>query len=451
MPTLLTASWIAPITSPLIRDGGIVIDDDTILGIGPSEALRQQYPDATLIDLGQSLILPGLVNAHTHLELSTCEAGDSPGGSFADWIISIRERMKLTADNLEPVVTDAVRAGARQCIRFGVTCIGDISQHSHITRPILQGLPLRVISFGEVLGLAMLRQRYDILLPRAIDRTHETDRLRIGLTPHAPYTVDIDGYRECIATAEHHRLPLATHLAESPHEAEFLQHHTGPFRDVWEKLGLWDNTVPTFNGGPIDLAHALGLLHAGAGSPASRHPERSEGSQSQILRYAQYDNSRRIAQDNPSLPPILLAHVNYCTDRELDLLATGTASIVFCPRTHAYFRHPPHRWRDMLARGINIAIATDSCASSPDLNLMADLRLLHRHHPDIPPHQLLELVTLRPAKALGLDHRIGSLNPGKKADLSIWPTESEDPLQEILTHPLLPHQTWLDGEPISPA
>src|SRR5207253_5134070 len=139
-----------------------------------------------------------------------------------------------------------------------------------------------------------------------------------------------DGYRRCLAAAKYFGLTLATHLAETPHEEEFLASHAGPFRELWEFLGAWDEQVPTFAGGPIRYAQSLGLLDY----------------------------------------PTLLAHVNYCDDAELALLARGRASVVYCPRTHAFFGHPPHRWREMLSRGINVAIGTDSCASSPDLNLL---------------------------------------------------------------------------------
>src|SRR5204862_5225873 len=123
------------------------------------------------------------------------------------------------------------------------------------------------------------------------------------------------------------KLPLATHLAESADEAEFLARHSGNLMKVWDFVGGFDDAVPKFEGGPIRYAEALGLLDR----------------------------------------PTLLAHVNYCDDDELKILAAGKASVVYCPRTHQYFAHPPHRWREMIATGINVAIGTDSTASSGDL------------------------------------------------------------------------------------
>jgi len=233
--------------------------------------------------------------------------------------------------------------------------------------------------------------------------------LRVGITPHAPYSVEPEGYRRCLEIARSRRLPLATHLAETADEAPFLAEHRGPLRDLWEAWLTWDDSVPRFSGGPIRYAQALGLLDY----------------------------------------PTLLAHVNYCDDDEMAILASAKASVVYCPRTHAYFAHPPHRWRLMLERGINVAVGTDSCASSPDLNLVDEIRLLHRLAPEVPPQKLWELITVRAAIALEAQSDVGSLRPGKLADAVIFAASGDDPLREILEAPLEPTEVWLDGQRIN--
>jgi len=360
-------------------------------------------------DAGDAIILPGLINAHTHLELSDCQCGDPPD-EFAQWLLSLPRRVGAgSADPPEKRFADAVRRGVDASLRFGVTAVGDISQQMHITRPLLQGGPLRCVSYGEVIGLAQRMTRFNELLPRATDRSHESGRLRIGLSPHAPYTVDLPSYRRCVAMAREHRLPLATHLAESPHEREFLQHRSGPFREMWESLGSWSDDVQTFSGGPIDFAASVGLLDEAT----------------------------------------LLAHVNYCGDRELDLLSRGQASVVYCPRTHRYFGHPPHRWRDMRARGVNVAIGTDSCASSPDLDVLEELRLLRQLAPEQTADALWELVTLRAARAIRSDQVIGSITPGKAADFAVFQTTSDQPLENLLERRVQPREVWMDGRLIA--
>ena len=163
--------------------------------------------------------------------------------------------------------------------------------------------------------------QFEPLLAAATDRSLENERLRAGVEPHAPYSLDLTGYRRCVEVARQSNFPIATHLAETADEAEFLAHHSGPFRELWAAFGAWTDGVSRFAAGPI-LRDAVG---------------------------------------RPARPAdALLAHVNYCEDAELDILARGRASVVYCPRTHAWFRHPPHRWREMLARGINVAAGTGS-------------------------------------------------------------------------------------------
>jgi cytosine/adenosine deaminase-related metal-dependent hydrolase len=221
--------------------------------------------------------------------------------------------------------------------------------------------------------------------------------------------VELDGYLRCVEVARLGGLPLATHLAETPHEETFLDNHSGPFRGLWQTLQAWDEDVPTFRGGPVRFAQAVGLLDY----------------------------------------PTLLAHVNYCDDDELRLLAAGKASVVYCPRTHAYFGHPPHRWRDMLRMGINVAIGTDSCASSPDLNLVEELRLLRRIAPQVPADELWQMATTRAARAIQMSESLGSIRAGKAADFVVFPVAGDHPLTHVLETSLLPCEVWIDGATVS--
>lgn len=407
-PQLLEAAWIAPMDAPLIREGAVVFKDDRILAVGASKDLRQTYPEANRQELGNVILLPGLVNAHLHLELSDCQCGSPPAGGFGAWLLQLVRRNANAGPQLEGTIQSAVKMGVEQCLRFGVTSVGDISRHAAFTRPPLQHGPLRVTSYGEIQAMATRRNLFADRFDIAANTTFASDRLRIGLSPHAPYTVEPFAYNACHVTAEKNHLPLATHLAESPDESDFLKNHTGPFRELWDAIGQWDDEVPYLSGGPIRFAASLGLIDF----------------------------------------PTLLAHVNYCDDDELDILAAGKASVVYCPRTHRYFGHPPHRWREMLARGINVALGTDSCASSPDLNLIDDIRLVHQLAPDFPAESLWEMVTIRGAIALDAGHSIGSVTPGKHADFVAFPVESEEPLREILERLTLPSKTWIAGDEV---
>jgi cytosine/adenosine deaminase-related metal-dependent hydrolase len=389
----------------LVKDAAVAFESGRILATGPINELRQNHPDAQLIDATDSILLPGLINPHTHLELSLC-SNCPPSASFTDWILSLAGRIGLARD-----FDAATRSGIEQCLRFGVTTVGDISQQMQITRPILAQSPLRAISYGEVLGLAKIKFRYAELFPQAIDHSFDSENFLTGITPHSPYTVDLPGFVECLETAKRLKLPIATHLAELPFEEEFLRHHTGPLRELYETLKSWSEPLATFAGSPIQFAHHIGLLYH----------------------------------------PTLLAHVNYCNDDELALLAKGRASVVYCPRTHRYFNHPPHRFREMLAAGINVAVGTDSCASSPNLNVLDDLRLVHEIHPEILLETLFTLVTQNASRALQMEDKLGSLSPGKFADFTLFHAASDNPLHEILESDALPTDVYINGEQVPPA
>jgi aminodeoxyfutalosine deaminase len=379
---LLLAKWIAPVTRPPIEDGGVLIDRDVIVAVGPGRELQAAYGAAAVEDLGDAVVLPGLVNAHTHLELSAV-AREGASAELVPWLSG------MIARKVEPHdVLAGMAEGIAQCRRFGVTCVGEITTQPGLTRPVLARSGLRGVSFGEVRAMGARRGLLEERLGQAageeghvVAHGHE---LRIGISPHAPYSVEVAGYRRCVEYSRLHGIPLATHLAESPDEEPFLRDQAGPLRQLWEGLPWWDDRTPRFAGSPIELAKSVGLLDL----------------------------------------PAILAHVNYCTDAELELLAAGGGvrpSVVYCPRTHAWFGHPPHRWRRMREMGINVALGTDSCASSGDLNLLAEAQLVRRLCPDVPAQTLLEMITINGARALGLEGQLGSLEPGKLADLAVFP------------------------------
>lgn len=384
---------------PLVRDGGVVFDGRRIAGVGSGAALRAAHPDAIVQDAGAAIILPGLVNAHIHLELSNCVAGEAPA-SFTDWIASIPGRIGPERD-----FATAARAGAAQSVRFGVTTVGDISQQCHITRDALRDGPLRAVSYGEVLGIGGTSFKVEELLARAMEPLGSSQWARAGLSPHATYSLGWRDYVRVARTGISAGIPIATHLAELPYEREFLKNRTGPLREFLERMGIWREEIEAFDGGPIELAKAAGLLDSRA----------------------------------------ILAHVNYCDDEEMAILARGNASVVYCPRTHDYFGHQPHRWREMLGRGINVAIGTDSCASSPNLNVVDDLRRLRQMAPEVSAATIWEMGTLRGARALGMEKEVGSLSIGKLADAVIFPVGTNDPMGDLLQGAAEPSAVWIGG------
>lgn len=398
---LIRSRWVAPMDRPTIEDGAVLIESGRIAAVGPWKELHGGAAE----DLGDSILMPGLVNAHTHLELSDCTPGEKPTRGLEQWLTRMLTRTRLDVAELETKSANAARLGAAQCLRFGVTRVGDISRQCHVTRTVLRESPLAVVSFGEVMAMAMRRMLLEERIERAIDRSCEGGRLVVGISPHAPYSVEPDGYRRCLEVAQRQKMPIATHLAETLSEWEFMSSHTGPLKALWDAWLTWDDQVPTFVGGPIAMAQMAGLLEYGA----------------------------------------LLAHVNYCDDAEMALLAGGRASVVYCPRTHDFLGHPEHRFREMLAMGINVALGTDSCASTPDLNLLEELRLLHRQYPATDVRQLWQMATLNGAKALRCETEAGSLTEGRCADLVTFSASGDDPLRELLENSAGPTGVWVAG------
>jgi cytosine/adenosine deaminase-related metal-dependent hydrolase len=395
---ILTAAWLAPMTGPVVRDGAVAFVGGRVAAVGTVGDVLGAVPGAERHDLGDAVILPGLVNGHVHLELSHLRPGPRPT-TFVGWLTDL---MKQSGPG-DPAV--AAATGAAESLGFGVTSVGDITAFPAVTRPIVAAAGLAGASYGEVRAMAGRRSFLEPRVAAAAEESTGSDRLGAGISPHAPYSIELDGYRRCVEVARARGLPIATHLAETTDEAAFLAEHAGPFRELWRLLDAWTEDVPTFAGGPIRLAESLGFLDR---------------------------------------PDTLLAHVNHCDDAELAILGKGRASVVYCPRTHAYFGHPPHRWREMLAAGINVAVGTDSRASSPDLNLVDDLRLLRRIAPDVPAIDLWELATTRAARAIGRAD-VGRLAVGSLADAVAFPMSSVDPLGQVLDGSAIPVGVWVAG------
>ncbi len=374
------------------QDQAIICDDGIVTAIVDA---AEAPTDGEVLRLDDQIVLPGLVNAHCHLELSHLWPSAEPPEHLATWLLGVRPATPERA-------AASAAEGARESLSFGVTTVGDITAFPAATRAALAESSLHVVSFGEVRALATRRRQIDLQLPAAIADGG-------AVSPHAPYSVEPENYRRCLAAAEERGVPLATHLAETRDEVTFLSQHAGPFRELWTTLGGWDDDVPTFAGSAIAYAKHLGLLDATV--------------------------------------PVLLAHGNYVDDADLDLLAVGNASMVYCPRTHRYFGHDPHPLENLLARGINVAVGTDSRASSPDLDLLADLSLIAHDRPHLDAATIWKLGTVHAARALGV--AAGMIRLGFSADLLVLPDPGgDDPLRRLLASPPSSRRTFSRGQDV---
>jgi cytosine/adenosine deaminase-related metal-dependent hydrolase len=357
---------VFPIAAPPLEHGVVTVAGERIAAVGPPNGRPPE------VDLGEAAVLPGLVNAHSHLDLTGLRGRVPFTGDFTDWLRAVIGHRR----GRPPGQGEAdVRAGLAESLARGVTLLGDISGQG-LSWPALAGAPVRAVVFHELLGLP--RERAGRAWADALAWLGDhpaTSTCRPGLSPHAPYSVRASLFRACASLAAARGLPLTTHLAETATEADLLAGHAGPFADFLRGLGVWDP------GGLVPGTASLLALNAAA-------------------------------------PRLLLAHGNYL-DPSTPLPAD--AAVVYCPRTHAYFGHPPHPFRELLARGLRVALGTDSLASNPDLDVLAEARFLHRLYPDFPGDRLLRMATLSGAEALGWADETGSLEPGKSADLVVVP------------------------------
>jgi len=403
---ILRARYIQAARGQTIEDGAVRIESGKIVEAGPAPAVSGPPTD----DLGDSLLLPGFVNAHTHLELTHLAGRVPPRGNFVDWMSRLVKAMRVEGDE-EQGVRDAVQRGRTLSLQAGVTTVGDITRLPAITRPVLADGPLRVLSFGEVIAVGALRHRLGDRLAAATDPSARSAFLEVGISPHAPYTLEPDGMRACASRAAACGLRMSMHLAETPEEALFTVRLTGPVRSFFKRHGVWDRRVPCPHLPPVEYAATAGVLGA----------------------------------------ETVLVHVNYVSDEEIDRIAASGAHVAYCPRTHEAFGHPPHSFRRMLDRGVNVCVGTDSLASNPSLSVLEELRFLRGRHPDMPAAVLIEMGTVRAARALGMDaqpRRVGAIAPGFWADLTVIPldpTGPADPLDNILQSRTDPLRTCVAG------
>jgi cytosine/adenosine deaminase-related metal-dependent hydrolase len=372
MPRLtLHARYVFPVAGPPIADGWVTIDGPRIVAVGSGRG------EGEVLDLGNAAILPGLVNAHAHLDFSGLDAPlGEPGIGFVDWIRRVMEYRRTEDRSADPILR-----GLAESMRYGVTAIGDVAQ------PILakpQAVDMALTIFQEL--IAPTRERIVAALTLAnnhlsyFSSPSHSSHISLGLSPHAPFSVHPELLSAIVALSASKKIPLAMHLAESREEMDLLRYGTGPLRMFLEEIGAWDATAIQPG------IRVLGYLK----SLASAHRA-------------------------------LIIHGNYLDDEEIAFLGSKheRMAAVYCPRTHDWFARGEYPLQKMLAAGVVVALGTDGRGSSPDLSLLAEMRHAARRHPGVGLDRILRMGTLDGAKALGQERDVGSLERGKQADLAI--------------------------------
>lgn len=381
---LLRARIVLPIVRPAIDNGVVRISGNRILFVGSFAECPPAGEEEQVFDLGDAVLLPGLVNAHCHLDYTDMAGQIPPARTFTDWIKAI------TSAKNGLIYADFARAwlnGAEMLVRTGTTTVADIETVPELLPEVWEATPLRVWSFLEMTGV-----RSRIEPARIIDeavrkvRSLAGSRNGAGLSPHAPYSTVPELLRLSATAAREHGWRLVTHVAESDVEFEMFVRGRGVMFE-WLQRNERD------------------MSDCGSGSPV-QHLER-----------------------NGCLHDHLLAvHANYLAPGDSDLLGRRGVSVAHCPRSHVFFNHCRFHRAELAAAGVNICLGTDSLATVSkvrgqplELNLFAEMKALAEREPELNPETILAMATTHGASALGLQGRIGELSEGAFADVIAIP------------------------------
>lgn len=385
-----TARWVLPLEGAPIRDGAVLVDArGRIAAIGSAAEFSAQ--DLPTTDFPGAVLLPGLINSHTHLELTGLEQSIE-ADDFPAWI---RQLIALKAARTPEQVLAAARQGIRDCWATGVTTVADTGDSGSVIQA-LHELGGSGIAYHEVFGPdpALCEQQFGQWVTRLAELQRFTGpRIRLGASPHAPFSVSGPLYQRVARHAEHTGMPLAVHLAESAEETELLGSATGAFARMWEGRGIARPALPGRT--PVEWLDQHGVLG----------------------------------------PETLCIHTIRVDQGDITTLAERRVGIAHCPRSNRAHRHGDAPLRQLLDAGLRVGVGTDSVASVAPLDLRAEARAA-RDLADLSAEAALDLMTRGAARALGLEREIGSLVPGKWADLAAFHLPGEVDAAQ-LAHTLL--------------
>ncbi len=406
----LHASWVVPISGPPLRDGWVEIDLGRIAAYGSEDSPRrtwQRSEAARVVDLGGVAIMPGLVNAHTHLELTYLRGQITPGSSFVAWIRDLMAARRQRSDPRAAEILDGVAVGIAEAVRCGTAVVGDISNTLVTFGPLAQG-PLAAVVFYELIGF---KAKNPVELVEDARQTiaglPAADRVRPSLAAHAPYSVAPLVFRAMRRTLDRESFaPCSVHLAESVEELEFIRSAGGAWRTLLEELDVWDASWVAPGMSPVEYLDACGFLG----------------------------------------PHVLAIHGVQMTSSDLARLRARGSTLVTCPRSNQYTNAGTPPIGKFYESGVRVAVGTDSLASVPDLNLFAELATMRSLAPSVPAARLLESATKQGAIALSFDGDYGTIERGKCARLiAVEVPAGTDDVEEYLVSGIHPEQVrWIE-------
>jgi cytosine/adenosine deaminase-related metal-dependent hydrolase len=375
--TLYRCRWLAPMDQEPIEDGAFVVEANRFIHVGPAQELMAGHP-GEVVDLGECIVLPGLINAHCHLDYSSLRGTILPSRNFPQWISRINALKRSLSDDDYLAAMDL---GFAELRRSGVTSVFNIVATPQIL-PRLAPPAIRTWSFLELIDIRPRPWLDDTAFGSWLFFEPHNWLGGFGLSPHAPYTASAELYSIALAAAHNFKMPFTTHVSESQSEYEMFADGKGDLFDFLCKMGR-----PMTDCGRLSPFRALAL-------------------------------SGLLPKD------ALLVHMNELDEADLELLGRDewrSLSIVHCPKSNRFLHHRPFPMQPLRERGFNICLGTDSLASNDSLNLFSEMRTAARNHSFVTAKELVEMVTVNPARAIGSERSLGQITPGYLADAISFP------------------------------
>ena len=393
---IVRARTVVTMDGPAIDNGAVVVSENRIVDVGKVDEIKTRNAGEA-IDLGEQALLPGLINAHCHLDYTCLRGKIPPPKTFADWIRAINaEKARLSPKDY----LSSINEGFAEAKGFGTTTIANLTAVPELLSQIRE--PIHTWWFAELIDVRaperanelvnLVRRRTDSLR-RAIKSLKSAPNW--GLAPHALFTASNNLYRCCEEVAQQKNILLTTHLAESREEMELFRDASGALYEFLKSIGR-----------PMDDCGSKTPLEFFLAATADR-----------------------------GLPNWIVAHLNELTESDFELLenAKGQFHVVHCPRSHGYFKHSHFPFKRLDSLGFNVCLGTDSLASNENLSLFAEMRVFQRSEPGISPDEILKMATVNPAMALHREKMIGRIRPGFCADFMAIPCGRDaDLFEEIV-------------------
>ena len=395
---IIRARTVVTMDGAPIENGAVAVLGNRIVDVGRVDDVKTRNVGNT-VDLGEQVLLPGLINAHCHLDYTGLRGRIAPQKCFAEWIRAINaEKAKLSPDDY----LASINEGFAEARKFGTTAVANLTAFPELISEVQP--PIRTWWFVELIDIRAPEHANE-LVDSAIESLRGARPEPVlseveggapwGLAPHTLFTASKDLFRRCGEIAQREDILLTTHLAESREEMEMFRAASGPLYEFIKSIGRPINDC----GNETPLGLFVGAL------------------------------------GDRALPQWIVAHLNELTESDFELLETSNSRfhIVHCPRSHNYFGHSPFAFDRLRSLGFNICLGTDSLASNETLSLFDEMRAFQNNFPRVSPEEIFQMVTVNPARALRSENALGQIRPGLGADLIAVPcSTSTDIFEQIL-------------------